>query len=67
MAYNDVLRVAAERGYIDDVEQWFSFRKARNQTSHTYDGTIATKVFIVIEPFLHASQFLLSQLEKRAH
>lgn len=35
MAYNDVLRTAAERGLIQSVENWIAYRVARNKTSHT--------------------------------
>ncbi len=38
-------RVAAKAGLIDDVDQWLGFHKARNQTSHTYDLSVAEAVF----------------------
>ncbi len=52
MAYNDVLRTAAERGLISDVKAWFAYRTARNNTSHTYDAAIAADVFRSAGPFL---------------
>src|SRR3569832_631878 len=36
-SYRDVLRTAAERGLIDDVEARFRYRQMRNMTPHTYD------------------------------
>lgn len=66
MAYNDVLRTAAERGYIQDVEAWFEYRKARNQTSHTYDANVAATVFASAKPFLQSARFLLQRLEKNS-
>ncbi len=65
MAYNDLLRTAAERGYIENVEQWFEYRKARNQTSHAYDAQMAALVFTSAEPFLQNAHFLLQRLEER--
>lgn len=64
MAYNDLLRTAVERGYIEHVELWFQYRTARNRTSHTYDATIAALVFASAEPFLLDAHFLLERLEK---
>ena len=64
MSYNDLLRTAAERGYIQNVEEWMEFRKARNQTSHTYDGNIAALVFASADPFLKNATILLKRLEK---
>jgi len=65
MGYNDLLRTAAERGYIKNVEQWFAYRKARNQTSHTYDANVAAGVFMSASPFLADARFLLDRLEER--
>ena len=63
MAYNDLLRTAAERGYIENVEEWFAYRNARNRTSHTYDASIAAAVFASAQPFLQNARFLLQHLE----
>lgn len=62
MAYNDVLRTAAERGLIDDVEAWFGYRTARNKTSHTDDALVAAEVYGVACPFLRHGQALLPKL-----
>ena len=35
--FRDLLRVAAEKGLIADVEPWFVYRQMRGTTSHTYD------------------------------
>ena len=35
--FRDMLRTAAEKGLIADVEAWFDYRKMRNITAHTYD------------------------------
>lgn len=64
MGYNDLLRTAAERAYIENVEEWFAYRKARSQTSHTYDANIAAAVFGSARPFLENARILLDRLEK---
>jgi nucleotidyltransferase substrate binding protein (TIGR01987 family) len=64
MIYNDILRTAFERGYVKNVEQWFEYRKARNQTSHTYDVKVATHVYSFAEPFLTEAKYLLENLER---
>ena len=35
--FRDMLRVAAEKGLIADLEAWFAYRKMRGTTLHTYD------------------------------
>ena len=62
MLYNDVLRTAAERGLIDDVQGWFGYRAARNKTSHTYDASVAAEVFRSAGPFLIHARLLLQRL-----
>jgi len=62
MLYNDVLRTAAERGLINDVQAWFEYRTARNKTSHTYDAKVAADVFRAAQPFLEHVRFLLRRL-----
>ncbi len=66
MQYNELLRTAAERGYIENVEQWFEYRSARNQTSHVYDAQVAALVFASARPFLANARILLAQLEARS-
>lgn len=63
MPYNDVLRVAAERGLITNVEAWFTYRTARNKTSHTYDAAVAAEVFRVAQPFVTDARSLLQSLD----
>ena len=64
MAYNDLLRTAAERGYIENVEAWFEYRNERKRTSHTYDENVAAKVFAAARPFLKEARILLANLER---
>ena len=63
--YRDLMRIAFETGLIRQVEDWFSFREARNQTSHAYDQHKAQAVFEVSLHFMTEAQFLIHQLENR--
>ena len=44
-SFRDVLRLAAEKGLIDNVEAWFGYRQMRNITAHTYDHDKAQQVY----------------------
>lgn len=43
--FRDLLRTAAEKGLIADVDAWFRYRKMRNITAHTYDHEKAQQVY----------------------
>ena len=61
--YRDLLRLAAEIGLIDSVENWFIFRDARNNTSHAYDEAKSLEIFKVILKFILCTQKLIDNLE----
>jgi nucleotidyltransferase substrate binding protein (TIGR01987 family) len=63
--FRDVLRVAAEKGLIADVEPWFNYRKMRNVTAHTYDHEKAQQVYQDTLTFISDARDLLSRLEVR--
>ena len=63
--FKDVLRIAAERGLIENVIAWFEYRKMRNITSHTYDEDKAKTVCDGIDAFLEDADDLLKKLEQR--
>lgn len=44
MSFRSLIRTAAERGLIDQVEPWFAYRDMRNITAHTYDRAKARSV-----------------------
>jgi nucleotidyltransferase substrate binding protein (TIGR01987 family) len=67
MPYNDVLRIASERGLIDNIERWFTYRSARNKSSHTYDSGIAAEVFAAAITFLDDARILLRNLDALPH
>ncbi|MBX3638968.1 MAG: nucleotidyltransferase substrate binding protein [Nitrosomonas sp.] len=63
--FRDVLRVAAEKGLVADVEAWFKYRKMRNITAHTYDHEKAQKVYQDTLIFIDDARALLQKLESR--
>lgn len=63
--FREVLRVAAEKGLIADVEAWFKYRKMRNITAHTYDHEKAQQVYQDSLIFIGDARALLHKLEAR--
>lgn len=63
--FRDVLRVAAEKGMVADVEAWFGYRKMRNITAHTYDHEKALQVYQGTLVFINDARALLASLEAR--
>lgn len=62
--FREVLRTAAQIGLIENIEDWFDYRKMRNITSHTYDQSKARQVYQQIADFLLSCQYLILQLQK---
>ncbi len=61
----ELFRRAAEHLLISDVDAWMRFHAARNETSHTYNNTIAEDIFAVSREFLPtAKQFLAAVLAR---
>ncbi len=63
--FRDLLRTAAEKGLIADVDAWFTYRKMRNITAHTYDHEKAQQVYQGTLVFIGDAQDLLARLEGR--
>ena len=63
--FRDVLRVAAEKGLVADVEAWFGYRKMRNITAHTYDHKKAEEVYQGTLIFIDDARELLNKLLER--
>lgn len=61
----DLFRVGGEQGLIDDVEVWFAYHRARNETSHTYDEKMAEQIYAVARRFADDAEKLLMALEQR--
>ena len=58
----DLFREAARIRIITNVEAWFGYYEARNETSHIYDPQIAQSVFEQAELFLPDAINLLEAL-----
>lgn len=64
-SFRDVLRLAAEKGLIRDVEAWFGYRRMRNITAHTYNHEKAQQVYQGTLLFINDARTLLASLEAR--
>lgn len=64
-SFRGLLRVAAEKGLIQNIEAWFEYRQMRNITSHTYDHEKAQQIYEKISDFLKDASKLLNKLEQR--
>nr|EDZ40206.1 MAG: Putative nucletidyltransferase [Leptospirillum sp. Group II '5-way CG'] len=62
----DLFREAGRLRLITNVEAWFGYYEARNETSHTYDPQIAEAVFKQAELFLPDAIRLLGALKHAA-
>lgn len=60
----DIFREGGKQGLIEKVESWFEYLEARNLTSHTYDETIAEKVYAKAKEFEKEASLLLTQIKK---
>lgn len=47
----DSIRIAAQLGLIEDIDQWFDFLDARNLSSHIYDEKMAKAVYYEAKKF----------------
>lgn len=65
--FRDVLRMAAEKGLIQDVQAWFGYRQMRNITAHTYDRQKAQQVYEGTQAFMQDARALLAKLEDAQH
>ncbi len=64
-SFKELIREGAERGFIDNAENWFVYREQRNITSHVYDEKKAIKVYSFVLKFILDAQKLLRELKKR--
>lgn len=64
-SFKEMMREAAERGLIAEVEPWLEYRRQRNQTAHIYDEEKARLVYGSAVSFLKDARALLREVEKR--
>ncbi len=65
LSFRDLMRLGAERGFIDEPSEWFAFREERNISSHTYDEAKAAEVYASALRFRVAAKHLFEKLEAR--
>ncbi len=59
----ECFRLAADTSLINDPEEWFSFLKYRNLTTHTYNEEVAKEVYAGIHGFPGFVDALLSKMD----
>lgn len=60
--FRTLMRVAAEKGVIDNPLAWVRFREKRNITSHTYDEAQSLEVLAAMPEFIIRARYLLQRL-----
>ena len=65
LSRKDLYRLAAQKELIDDPEIWFVFHQGRNETSHTYDESVANDIYLLVLDFLPVAEKLFKQLLAR--
>lgn len=66
LAYRDLIRLGSEKGCLTDTNAWFTYREARNITSHAYDEKKAEQIYALLGAFALDARLLLTELERRA-
>jgi len=61
----ELFRLGLENGLITDIDNWMTFHRARNVSSHTYDQDTADEVFAAAVSFLPFAEDLLMRLEQK--
>ena len=62
LSRKDLFREAAKYELIDDIEQWFKYHLARNNTSHNYDQSAADDTILLASEFVHSTKFLRQKI-----
>ncbi|MEI8054802.1 MAG: nucleotidyltransferase substrate binding protein [bacterium] len=65
MSRKELFRLAAESRLISNVEDWFFYHKARNETTHTYNIEIAKSIYLTAIRFVGDARVLLQVLESK--
>lgn len=65
-SFREIIEMASEYGLTEaSGADWIEFRKARNQTAHTYQEEIARGLVDEASTFLPVARFLLENLKRR--
>jgi len=63
----DIFREATKQNLICNVENWFAYYEARNQTSHDYNSKKAHEIYKTAQLFLIDIKKLLVRFEELIH
>lgn len=64
LSFNDLMRAAADSGFVLDPLRWRQWRELRNATSHAYDEAKAQTLAQGAVSFVADAQALLATLER---
>lgn len=62
-----VFRELGRLSWIDNVEDWISFQKSKNETSHEYGEKLAQKSYDLTKHFLPLAKKVLAVLEAKSN
>jgi len=65
LSVKGILREAAKKNLISNLELWFKFQESRNLTSHTYNEITAEEVYKTAVQLPNEAHYVLTQLEKK--
>ncbi len=66
LTFEGLIRLGDEQKLLlSDVAQWKRYRKARTDTSHTYNEQTAMEIIPLIPTFTREAEFLLERLTER--
>ncbi|TAN52661.1 MAG: nucleotidyltransferase [Methylococcaceae bacterium] len=64
LSRKDLIRLAAEKGLIENAAAWFDYHAARNEAYEHNDET-AERIYLIAARFLPDANLLLAELERR--
>jgi nucleotidyltransferase substrate binding protein (TIGR01987 family) len=62
LSFRDLIRLGAEKGFIEKAELWFAYREQRNKTVHIYDERMALEVYQGVLGFVTDAKLLYEKL-----
>ncbi len=65
MDFKNMIRESAQRGFLENPEAWFEYRRQRNITSHAYDEKKAIRVYETALLFVQDAKKLLQHLKQK--
>lgn len=63
-SFKNMIRLAADKGIIDDPIKWFKYRECRNKSSHAYNEEIADEVYSALPEFLKSVKIVVKNIDE---